>query len=170
LPPELGQVGAFQLTDQGGNSFGSAGLTGTVWVAAFMFTRCPTVCPKITKQMRELQVIAQARGLKIRFVSFSVDPEHDTPSALKAYGERFGADFKSWSFLTGDYEVVKRTTVEGFKMALEGKADPGQDHFGILHGSHLVLVDKAGKLRGYYRANEADAMAQLLSDAARLGA
>jgi hypothetical protein len=66
-------------------------------------------------------------------------------------------------------EVVRRTSEQGFKLALDGKATPGAEHFGLFHGSHLVLVDGAGKIRGYYRTSEDEQMKQLLDDAKSLG-
>lgn len=166
--PELGRVGAFTLTDQDGRAFGSDALRNEVWVAAFMFTRCPTVCPRITSRMRELQVKAKDRGVPVHLVSFSVDPEHDTPAVLRDYATRYGADLTSWSFVTGDLAVVRRAAVEGFKLALEGRADADKEHYGILHGSHLVLVDRELVIRGYYRTDDAAELERLLADAEAL--
>ncbi len=166
--PSYGQIQAFKLEDQEGHRVSQATFRGKTWVAAFMFTRCPTVCPRITRTMRELQSQANERDLPLHWVSFSVDPEHDTPAVLKQYAKEFHADLSHWSFLTGDYEVVKRTAVEGFKVALEGSVDENADHLGIIHGSHLMLVDSELKLRGYYRTSDTEAMQQLLNDAERL--
>lgn len=166
--PELGSIGAFQLQDQSGRTVSEATLRGKVWAAAFMFTRCPMICPRITREMRKLQQSTKEKQLPLHFVSFSVDPENDTSAVLQKYGEKYGVDFSTWSFLTGDYAAVKRTSVEGFKLALDGKADPAQDHFGIMHGSHLVLVDGQGKIRGYYRTSEQATLQQLLADSQRL--
>ncbi len=167
--PVLGQVGDFALTDQAGKAAGASTLRGHVWAAAFMFTRCPTVCPRITRRMRELQQAAAAGGVKLRLVSFSVDPEHDTPAVLATYAKRYQADLASWSFLTGDLEVVRNTAVEGFKLALDGKAQAESEHFGILHGSHLVLVDPELQIRGYYSTADAAELGRLLTDARALG-
>jgi protein SCO1/2 len=167
-PPELGSVGEFALTDQAGKPVTAATLRGKVWAAAFMFTRCPTVCPRITRRMRELQQAAESGHVALELVSFSVDPEHDTPEVLRAYAQKHGADTTTWRFLTGDLEVVRRTSEQGFKLALDGKATPDAEHFGLFHGSHLVLVDTAGKIRGYYRTSEDEQMKQLLADAKSL--
>lgn len=168
-PPELGSVGAFALTDQHGQAVTPETLRGKVWAAAFMFTRCPTVCPRITRRMRDLQQAAAKEAIGLELVSFSVDPEHDTPPVLLAYAQQNGADQKTWRFLTGDLEVVRRTSEQGFKLALDGKATEGAEHFGLFHGSHLVLVDGAGKIRGYYRTSEDEQMKLLLDDAKSLG-
>lgn len=166
--PEYGPVGQFSLRDQSGKSFGSAELSGKVWVAAFMFTRCPTICPVITRRMKTLQDQAKQRGIALELVSISVDPEHDTPEVLTRYAEQYGADPASWHFVTGDYDTVKKTSVEGFKTALEGKADAKAEDFGILHGSNLILVDREGRFRGFYRTKDDPEIARLLHDAERL--
>lgn len=166
--PTLGDVGAFQLTDQAGRATSAQTLRGKVWAAAFMFTRCPTVCPRITRRMRELQQAAVKEGVELELVSFSVDPEHDTPLVLNEYAKKYGADLANWRFLTGDLAVVRQTSEQGFKLAFEGKPTPGAEHFGLMHGSHLVLVDGAGQIRGYYRTSEDSQMKQLLVDAASL--
>jgi protein SCO1 len=164
--PVLGRVPPFALQDQRGRPLGSAELRGKPWVAAFMFTRCPTICPRITRRMRELQIEAKAQGVPLRLVSFSVDPENDTPEVLRAYAERFGVDQASWSFLTGKLEVVQKTAVDGFKMALENS--PGAEPESILHGSHLVLIDSQLDLRGYYRSEAPEETGRLLTDFGRV--
>ena len=166
--PALGSVGSFALTDQAGRPVTEGSLRGQVWAAAFFFTRCPTVCPRITRKMREVQQAAAKDSVKLQLVSFSVDPENDTPAVLDAYAKQYGAELKRWRFLTGDLDVVRKTSEQGFKLALDGKATPGAEHFGLFHGSHLVLVDAAGQIRGYYRTSEDEQLAQLLRDAASL--
>jgi protein SCO1/2 len=166
--PVLGTVPSFSFTDQDGQRLDQPSLRGSVWVAAFMFTRCPTICPRITRRMRHFQELAAAKALPVRLVSISVDPDHDTPPVLRAYAQRFGAVTKNWSFVTGEFASIQKTAVEGFKFALEGRADAGAADYGIIHGSHLVLVDRELRIRGYYRTDDDAAMGQLLADAARL--
>jgi len=166
--PTLGQVPAFGLTNQDGKRVEAAALRGSVWVAAFMFTRCPTICPRITRRMRALQQRAAERKAALRLLSISVDPDNDSPDVLRDYARRFGADTSTWSFVTGDFASIQKIAVDGFKLALEGRADAGAEGFGILHGSHLVLVDRELRIRGYYRTDDDAAMSALLADAARL--
>lgn len=167
--PELGKVGSFSLTDQSKRPVTAEVMRGRVWAAAFFFTRCPSICPRITRRMRELQEQAQKSGVELELVSFSVDPENDTPEVLTAYAQRFNADLATWRFLTGDLETVRKTSEQGFKLALDGKPTPGADHLGLFHGSHLVLVDRTGTIRGYYRTSEDSQMTQLLHDAELIG-
>lgn len=166
--PNLGQLGAFSLVDERGTAFSDARVRGKVWVAAFFFTRCPSICPRITRRMRALQVAAKQRAPALSLVSFSVDPDNDTPPVLLAYAQRFQANLDNWFFLTGDLSVVQRTVVDGFKLALDGKADPNAENGGIIHGSHLVLVDQELRIRGYYRSDDEEDMQRLIADAARL--
>lgn len=164
-PADLGPIGAFELKDQAGKPIGSQELSGKVWVAAFMFTRCPTICPRITTRMRKLQEDAASKSVPLQLVSISVDPDNDTPDVLRAYAEQYHADQRSWSFATGDFKIIQQTAVNGFKLALDGHADPKAEGFGIVHGSHLVLVDPALHIRGYYRSDDESELARLLLDA-----
>jgi protein SCO1/2 len=166
--PTLGRVPAFSFVNQDGVQVETTKLRGSVWVAAFMFTRCPTICPRITRRMRALQERAAKQAVPLRLLSFSVDPDNDTPNVLQQYARRFGADTSTWSFVTGDFTAMQKVSVDGFKLALDGRADAGAENFGILHGSHLVLVDRELGIRGYYRTEDDEAMAALLVDAARL--
>ncbi len=165
--PDLGAAPAFELIDQAEQPRSRDSLRGRVWVATFMFTRCPTVCPQMMAAMRDVQQRATQRRLDLQLVTFSVDPEHDTPSVLTDFARRHGADLESWSFLTGDPERV-HAVAKGFKVAFEGQADAGVDHFGILHGAHAVLVDRHLAIRGYYRIREAEERDRLLVDARSL--
>ena len=166
--PKLGQLGSFALVDQDGKNVTAESLRGKVWVAAFFFTHCPSICPRITRRMRALQVEASGHTPPIAFVSFSVDPENDSPPVLLAYAKKYDADLRNWSFLTGELAAVKATVVDGFKLALDGKPDPSAENGGIIHGSHLVLVDPSLAIRGYYRTDDDDDMKRLLEDTTRL--
>lgn len=164
----MGEIPAFTFTDQSGKPFGAADLRGRVSVAAFMFTRCPTICPRITVTMQQLQQQAKQQELRIHWVSFSVDPENDTPPVLQAYAKQYNIDLDTWSLLTGDSAEIRTVAEQGFKIAAEGKAHADSEHYGISHGSHLVLVDQRGHIRGYYRTLDDDARARLLDDARML--
>ena len=168
--PALGAVGPFWLKDQEGRTFSEASLDGKVWVAAFMFTRCPTVCPEMVRRMRAIQAQAKQREVPLELVSFSVDPENDTPEVLKAYMQAQALDTSNWRFLTGDSAVIRATAERGFKIGVEGTPKAGAEHFGITHGTHLVLLDKKRTIRGYYQSSDPERVTALLDDAARLAA
>jgi protein SCO1/2 len=166
--PVRGHVPDFALTDQDGAPFGSAQLKGQVWVANFIFTRCPDICPAFTAKMAEVQdKTATGRAAEVRLVSFSVDPAHDTPERLRAYAEAHGARPERWRFVTGDPAAVRAAVEQGMKVHMEdlGMKD-GVPNIG--HGSHFVLVDRRGDIRGYYDMNDADAVARVVRDARQL--
>ncbi|MBU8897315.1 SCO family protein [Corallococcus sp. H22C18031201] len=167
--PQLGALPDFTFTRQDGQPFGREQLLGQAYVANFVFTRCPTVCPVFTQKMAKLQERTAALGPKLRLVSFSVDPKYDTPERLAAYGQKYRADFARWSFLTGDYERLKDTIVQGFKISMGREAGASEDDIpSIFHGTHFVLVDATGQIRGYYDSNDPEATERLMGDAQRL--
>jgi len=147
-PPTLLPVPVFELTSQAGQPFGSEQLRGDVWIANFIFTNCPTICPTLTSQMKELTETLS--DTPVRYVSFSVDPENDTPAVLTDYAEERGADTTRWTFLTGANETVEEVVVRGLRMRMGEEPDETGN---ILHGSHFVLVDGTGTIRGYYESN-----------------
>lgn len=168
--PEFAELPAFEFTDQDGELFSLEQAKGTVLIANFIFTRCPTVCPLLTRKMQDLQ--EKSLSLKpLHLVSFSVDPEHDTPGVLKEFGSRFGQNTQRWSMVTGDQAELEEVVVKGFKVGMERREIPGAEEdeldFDIVHGEHFVLVDQKGVIRGYYRSDE-EGQARLLKDARRL--
>jgi protein SCO1/2 len=164
--PTYGDLPSFRLTDQEARPYGLAELRGQVWVASFIFTRCETVCPAIVAKMRGVKAKTADLGPALRLVSFSVDPQHDTPEVLREYAKQRDAADPRWIFLTGDYQVMRQTVVDGLKMVMEKGADGDPD--GIFHGSHLVLVDGAGRIRGYYDSSDADVVDRVARDARAL--
>jgi protein SCO1/2 len=162
-----GQVPAFRLTDQDGKPFGSDELAGRAWVANFIFTRCPDICPRFTEKMGEIQAQTRALAPGLTLVSFSVDPAYDTPEVLRAYAAAHGAEPARWRFVTGSLADVKAAVEQGMKVDMEAKGD--KDGVPVIgHGSHFVLVDAQGRIRGYYDMNDADAVARVVKDARRL--
>lgn len=166
--PVLHAVPDFSLTNEDAKPFGSKELAGKPYLAAFMFTRCPSICPELTQRMKEVDVAVKKANKKLQIVSISVDPENDTPEVLRAYTKKHGADVPNWAFLTGEYETIARTSEDGFKIALAGTIDEGKPHLGITHGSHLILVDSGGKIRGYFRSSEDETTSAIVQALDRL--
>lgn len=164
--PVLGTLPSFELVDQSGRPFGSRDLAGRVWVASFIFTRCDTECPAITRQMARIQ--SRARNLEPAFhlVSISVDPEYDSPARLAEYARAHRASPRMWTFVTGASEPIRETVVKGFRVSMGH--DPGTGPEGITHGTHLVLVDGAGRIRGYYDGESPATVDDVVRDAAIL--
>jgi len=146
-------IPAFQLTNEQGKVFSSESLRDKIYVANFFFTRCGTICPKITSQVsRATDTFVQDKD--IRFISISVDPKYDGADKLAAYAQRFDADTSRWSFLTGDKKVIYPLILKGFHVPL---ADASEYDAAIknpdetfIHSERLVLVDKSGIIRGFY--------------------
>jgi len=154
-----GTVPAFQLVNQNGQPFGSAQLSGKIWVADFIYTTCPGPCPMISSRMSELQKPLEKSD--VHLISFSVDPEKDTPQVLRGYAEKLQADPARWDFLTGPKSAIYNLSHDSFKLAVSD----GSDERGIpVHSTRMVLVDRRGQIRGYYDATEADAVTKLLAD------
>jgi protein SCO1 len=167
--PEYGSLPSFSLVAEDGRSFGSRQLEGHVWVAGFIFTRCPTICPAITATMGRIQHRTRGIHQGFRMVSFSVDPGHDTPAVLAAYARQHKASPRVWKFLTGPPEAVKAAVVDGLKIAM-GDSEPGaeRDFASVMHGTHFVLLDQKARIRGYYDSSDADVVDRVLGDAAML--
>jgi protein SCO1/2 len=154
-----GDVPDFQLTNQNGQAFGSAQLTGKIWIADFVYTTCPGPCPMISGRMSELQKPLEKTD--VHLVSFSVDPEKDTPDVLRRYSEQLQAEAGRWDFLTGPKSAIYKISHDGFKLAMSD----GSDAQGIpVHSTRMVLVDRRGQIRGYYDAVDPEAITKLLAD------
>lgn len=156
-PPVLTEVAPFELVDDQGQPFRSEALRGEVWIANFVFTTCPSVCPLLTTQMRNVR--ADLEGTGVRYVSFSVDPENDRPEVLRAYRERMDARGDDWSFVTGEREAVRAAVEEQMRVSM-GAREGGD----IMHAVHFVLVDRTGHIRGFYLSST-EGLADLRRDA-----
>ena len=165
--PHLGTAPAFSLVSEQGKTVTRDDWAGKVWIADFIFTRCGGSCPILSARMAALaEKMRDAPG--VRFVSFGVDPEHDTPEVLADYGRKLGADPARWSFLHGTRPVIRSLAKDGFKLAVEdGPADSVEP---ILHSTRFVLVDAGGTIRGYYDGMEQPPVDQLEKDARALAA
>jgi protein SCO1/2 len=162
-----GEVPDFQLTERSGRPVGRADLSGKVWIANFIYTQCTETCPIQTALLARLQPEFAGEG-DLRFVSITVDPQHDTVAALRHYAEQYGADPERWLFLTGEKRAIYRLAKEGFHLGVVDPDDPGQaadllrwlepplafaTHGSkglIMHSSRLVLVDRQARVRAYH--------------------
>ncbi|MBP7844325.1 MAG: SCO family protein [Proteobacteria bacterium] len=170
--PVLGQLSDFKLTNQDGRQITLREFQGTVTVVNFIFTSCPDVCPLMTQQMAKIQERLKGTAKSIQLVSISVDPTHDTPEVLKAYGTKFHSDFKLWTFLTGPMPEIKKLVVDGFKTALDGKPNPDpEDYSGLMditHSEYFVLVDQASQIRAYRTAKTEEDLNRIVRELAIL--
>ena len=144
----------------------AAALTGHVWVADFIFTRCPDFCPALSAQMAALQERLTTPVDPVHLVSFTVDPAHDTADVLRVYAARFHAG-TAWSFVTGPRDDLARLLRDGFRVAY---ADDGPPQSPITHSDRFVLVDRQLRIRGYYHGTDTTDVARLTRDALTLRA
>lgn len=158
------EVPAFTFTDQNGASFQSDMLEGKIYVANFFFTSCPTICPQMSANLSLLRKrFNNDAGLEI--LSFTVDPERDTPERMKQYGKKFEADPAQWHFLTGDKKVLYKLARNGFFLsATEGDGGP----YDFIHSENLVLIDSKGHIRGYYDGTKEGSVDLIANDIKKL--
>jgi protein SCO1/2 len=156
----FGAVPAFTLVDQDNAPVSAESLKGEPWVADFVFTRCAGPCPVMTAKMADLQ---KQIDPKVKLITVSVDPEHDTPEVLKRYAQQHGAEENRWKFLTGQKDAVFALARGMLVTAL-----PAQGDQPIIHTTKFILVDGAGQIRNVYESNQPDEIAKLVSDAGRI--
>jgi protein SCO1/2 len=156
--PSYGTVPNFELVNQDAQPFGSQQLSGKIWIADFIFTSCPGPCPIISTRMSELQKpLAKS---DVHLVSFSVDPEKDTPEVLRTYADKLRKEPLRWDFLTGERFTIYSLARDGFKLSAFTSDDTGLP----VHDTRFILVDRRGAIRGYYDALAPDAVTKLLAD------
>ena len=162
--PVYGQIDDFTLTNQAGKPMQGSELKGHIWIADFIFTRCPGMCIIVTGTLssvnKELKDLAD-----LRLVSFSMDPEYDTPEILAAYAEKQGAVLPRWTFLTGPKDVMHALTRDQFKQAVMEKSGGDQP---IIHSNRLVLVDQKGRIRGFYSGEKVESVKELAAAVRKL--
>ncbi len=136
----------FDLINQDSLAISQSKLEGKITVVSFFFTSCPTICPTMNSEMLRVQETFEGNE-GIQMVSFSVDPEYDTPSVLRQYGERLGVDHLAWSMVTGPRDDIYMLARCGFILPIE---HGGNDPFEFIHSEKFILVDHQKRIRGYY--------------------
>ena len=159
--PVLWPAPPFSGVDQHGRATTGETLAGHVWIADFIFTRCTTACPLISAKLLFVRNAITRPG--VRFVSFSVDPEHDTPTVLEQYAERWSGDPR-W-FLLNTHGKDVHDIAKGMRVPIERSSDPVNP---ILHTTFFFLVDSSGRVRGIYDSLDDQAVGRLIHDAERL--
>jgi protein SCO1/2 len=157
---QYGAVPDFALTERNGNAVGLDELRDKIWVADFIYTTCTDTCPLQTAMMAKLQQ-EYAHKPEIQFVSFTVDPERDTPEVLTAYAAKHQADAARWYFLTGRRDRIMRLIQDGFHLAVAALPVDAAPGGMIPHSPRFVLVDKQSRIRGYYDSRDLEAFARL---------
>lgn len=162
----------FKLTNQLGNTVSWKDMEGKIVIADFFFTHCPTICPRMTEQMKRLQegiTNAQKAGPTtpdfIQYLSFSVDPERDSVRALKHWADRFQINPETWWLLTGPKKEIYDLSINHMKLGLVDGEGIDTNFF---HTDYMVLLDKHHNVRGYYHGLDSNALSQLSRDAVLL--
>lgn len=163
--PDLGAVGSFSLVDQTGQPFTEAAMAGHVSIVSFIFTRCDTICPVISMKMQRIQERTFDVGDKVKLVSFSVDPQYDTPERLAEYAKRYEAEPERWRFLTGPYDKVHALIEGPFMTSMLRSDDRPSGVPDIQHGGYFLLVDPQLHIRGMYDSNVINQLDALMHDA-----
>lgn len=152
--PVLGKVPPFQFVTQSGAPFGQQQMLGRVCVVDFIFTRCPGICPVMADRFSQLYKL-YGDAADFQLISISVDPENDTLEALSRYASDHGVHNNRWVFLRGPLGDVEKLCEGGFLL-------PAQD-LPLGHSGKFILVDRQGRIRGYYD-HDSDADQALLNE------
>ena len=161
---EAKKVNAFDFINQDGKHFNNAALNSKVWVACFFFTTCPSICPKMISGMGDIQK-SYYNDVRLRMVSFTVDPYHDTPGVLKQYARLRNINTRQWNLVTGKKPDLYRYARKELKlMATDGDGGPTD----FIHSDRLVLIDQNNYIRGYYDGTEPSEVKKLTDDIRKL--
>lgn len=163
--PVYQEVVPFHLISQKGEAFTRESLAGKIWIADFIFTRCAGPCPVMTNHLKE--IAARLPEADMRFISFSVDPDYDVPERLSSYAEKFGADTQRWTFLTGDKLTIRGLSMQNFYLGVSEvpEAEREAPDQVVTHSTKFVLVDRLGRIRGYYDGMDPESLKLLVKDA-----
>ncbi len=153
-------IPAFSLIGADGRTITNADLSGSVWLADFVFTRCSGPCPTLSARMQSLQ-LALADRPEVKLVTFTLDPKNDTPSVLADYARRFHADPDRWWFLTGSDEAAMHDLIEN---GLKQTVIPAQGDQQIIHSEYIIVIDRAGRIRSAHGGLDPDSKRLLLRD------
>ncbi|WP_299093206.1 SCO family protein [uncultured Metabacillus sp.] len=155
------EVQSFSYKNQDGQKVSLESLKGEVWIANFIFTSCETVCPPMTAHMKEIQNRMKAEDLNAKIISFSVDPETDTPNKLKEFASPYSITFDNWSFLTGySQKEIEDFAMESFKTIVQKPSNSDQ----VLHGTSFYLIDQNGIVMKDYSGVENPPYDQIIED------
>ncbi|WP_026260638.1 SCO family protein [Spirosoma luteum] len=156
------RIPPFQLIDQDGDTVNQSIVKGKIYVADFFFTRCTTICPRISSQLTRVQDIF-INNPTIVFLSHTVDPAHDRPEQLKAYAKKYDAIPGKWYFLTGSKTQIYDLAMHGYYLpTVDAGLKEGNPDETFIHSEKLVLVDKEGIVRGFYDGTDKEDVDKLV--------
>ena len=154
------KVKNIQLTNQLGNKVSLDDLHGKIIVLNFFFTRCPTICPGLTKNMKRLQDSFVKNDSIVQFISVSIDPQHDSVPQLRKFADRYNINHDTWWMVTGDKKEIYEFALQEIKASV---ADPGVDT-AFIHTENFFLLDSNRIVRGFYNGFDTVKLAKLVRD------
>lgn len=155
-------VPPFAFLDQDSNLVTDESTKDRILVVDFFFTTCRSICPRMSKEMQQLQFKLSDRAYnQVLFLSHTVDPEHDTPPVLKEYARQLEADTARWKFLTGDATTIYRQGNLGYLLSAMRDSASAEE---FVHSPNFVLVDKRKHIRGIYDGTRTSSVDSLASD------
>jgi protein SCO1/2 len=153
-------IANFSFINQDSNIVTNQTFENKVYVADFIFLSCPTICPKMTREMYSVY-LHFAKDDRVLFISHTIDPERDTIPALKAYAKKLGVNSNKWHFVTGNQDsILNLSEFSYFSAAYPDSTSPG----GFTHSGGLLLVDKNRHIRGVYNSTNPEETKRLVKD------
>jgi protein SCO1 len=134
-------------------------LANSVYVADFFFVSCPSICPKVARQMLTIYNAFKDDN-RVKLVSFTIDPKRDIPAKLRRYAANLEVDTKKWMFLTGEKDFTMELAHDYFVSAMEDSTAPG----GFNHSGKIVLIDRQGHVRAFSEGTDPNATPQFIEN------
>jgi protein SCO1/2 len=154
------QVKNMSFQNQMGQHVSLEDLKGKVIVIDFFFSRCPSICPGLARNMKKVQAAFGKNPEIVQFLSISIDPEHDSVPVLRKYADKFGGDHDGWWFLTGNKQEIYDFAIKEMKASV---ADTNVDT-AFIHTENFFLLDSSRVVRGWYNGFDTVQLAKLVKD------
>ena len=153
------RIPEFRFVDQDSQSITNESFADRIYVADFFFTSCPSICPKVKKQMLRMYDVYKDNP-NIAFLSHSIDTKRDTVGRLKLYATNLGVPSSFWHFVTGNKDSIFSIADDYFVAALEDPSAPG----GFDHSGRLILVDRQGHIRSFCNGTDPAEVDEFMKD------
>jgi protein SCO1/2 len=153
----------FCFINHRGQAICSADMKGKIWICDFFFTHCPSICVKMERNLLKVNNTFKA-GEGPNIVSISIDPARDSVKTLMAYATKLGVENTRWDFLTGEKDSIYRVAENFLANAAEDSNSPG----GFIHDGNFILIDRKGRIRGFYNGVDEVSVDKMISDIKKL--